>query len=84
MIAQRAPPETLSRSARWAPSATGWSLRTVAVARTLRSGWTSVTASLTGPSPNTCMTKAPLNLMFDCISTPAAAISPSSACTGGA
>lgn len=42
-----------------------------------RSDCTSATASLTGPSPKTCRTSAPLNLMLDCMSTPAAAISPS-------
>ena len=44
----------------------------------------SATASLTGPSPKICRISEPLNLMLDCISTPAATISPSRACTGGA
>mmetsp|Transcript_41616 Transcript_41616/g.97794 ORF Transcript_41616/g.97794 Transcript_41616/m.97794 type:complete len:294 (-) Transcript_41616:1168-2049(-) len=48
----------------------------LAVARKLRSGWDSATASLTGPSPNTCSTSAPLNLILACISTAAALISP--------
>ena len=61
----------------------GTSPTTLAVARNARSGCTSATASLTGPSPNTCRISAPLNLMLACISAPAAAISPSSARTGG-
>ena len=55
---------------------------TVAVARKAKSLCTSTTASLTGPSPNICTISEPLNLMLDCISTPAAAISPSSSLTG--
>ncbi len=61
----------------------GTSPTTLAVVRKLRSGCTSATASFTGPSPNTCSTSAPLNLMLDCISAPAAAIWPSSERTGG-
>lgn len=80
-MAQRPPPPTFTMSLRRAPS--GTSPFTEAVARRLRSDCTSATASLTGPSPKTCSTSAPLNLMLDCISTPAAAISPNSSRTGG-
>ena len=50
--------------------------------RSLIGDCTSATATLTGPSPKICSTSAPLNLMLACISTPAAAISPSSRRTG--
>ena len=73
-MAQRPPPATFSIWLKRAASSTG--ALTVAVARSPRSDCTSATANLTGPSPNTCSTRAPLNLMFDCMSTAAAAISP--------
>ena len=63
-------------------ASTGTSPTTLAVARTVRSGWASATASLTGPSPWICSTSAPLNLMLACISVAAALISPSSWRTG--
>ena len=47
---------------------------TVAVARNPKSGCTSTTDNLTGPSPKICSTKAPLNLMLACIKTAAADI----------
>ena len=60
----------------------GTSPTTLAVALKLRSGCTSTTPTLTGPSPKICRIRAPLNLMLPCISTPAAAICPKRARTG--
>src|SRR4051812_12069114 len=80
-MAQRPLLCTFTRSGR--RSSTLMSPTTLAVARRARSCCTSTTATLTGPSPKIWSTSAPLNLMFDCISTPAAAISPSSSATGG-
>jgi len=65
------PPPTFTMSGRRASA--GSSPVTEAVARRLRSDCTSATASFTGPSPKICSTSAPLNLMLDCISAPAAA-----------
>ena len=79
-MAQRASLFGLTICDRLASSAT--SPRKVAVARRLKSACTSTTANFTGPSPMICNTKAPLNLMLDCISAAAAVISPSKCLTG--
>ena len=65
VIAQRPWPCTLSMASSCAP--VGTSPTTLAVARKPRSGCASATASLTGPSPNTCRISAPSNLMLACI-----------------
>ena len=80
VMAQRPWPRALTSCASVASGATA--PVTDAVARRRRSDCTSATASLTGPSPKICITSAPSNLMPDCISTAAAAISPSSSATG--